>query len=61
MNEGLIFKIRQILNIIFMVGALVGVVMYFVSDNKFLATIIILVAMAFKMMEYVFRFMRPKK
>lgn len=60
MNEDTIFRIRQILNIIFMVGALAGIIIYFASD-KFTGTIVILVGMAFKMMEYVIRFMRPRK
>ena len=60
MDENTVFRIRQILNIIFMVGALAGIVVYFAAD-KFTGTIVILVAMAFKMMEYIIRFMRPKK
>ena len=60
MTEETIFKIRQILNIIFMLGAVVGVVIYMVSD-KFIGTVVVLCAMAFKMMEYIIRFMRPRK
>lgn len=60
MNEDTIFKIRQILNIVFMVGAVVGVIIYLVGD-KFIGTVVILCAMAFKMMEYIIRFMRPRK
>ncbi len=60
MNENTIFRIRQILNIIFMLCALVGIIIYFASD-KFIGTIVILIGMAFKMMEYIIRFMRPRK
>lgn len=60
MDENTIFRIRQVLNIIFMLGALAGVIIYFASD-KFIGTIVILIGMAFKMMEYIIRFMRPRK
>lgn len=60
MDENTISRIRQVLNIIFMLGALAGVIIYFASD-KFIGTIVILIGMAFKMMEYIIRFMRPRK
>ena len=50
--------IRQWLNIIFMLGALVGVIIYFLTDNTTTGTIIILVSMVFKMVESVLRFIR---
>ena len=50
--------IRQWLNIIFMLGALVGVIVYFLTDNTTTGTIIILVSMVFKMVESVLRFIR---
>ena len=50
--------IRQWLNIIFMLGALVGVIVYFLTDNTTTGTIIILVSMIFKMIESVLRFIR---
>lgn len=59
MDESTIFKIRQVLNVIFMLGAIVGVIIFFIS-NEFIGTIVILCAMAFKMMEYIIRFMRPR-
>lgn len=59
MDESTIFKIRQVLNVIFMLGAIVGVIIFFTS-NEFIGTIVILCAMAFKMMEYIIRFMRPR-
>lgn len=43
-------KVRNILNIIFMLGALAGVLIYFLSDQT-TGTYIILVAMVFKMVE----------
>lgn len=43
-----------------MLGALVGIIIYFALD-KFTGTIVILVGMTFKMMEYIIRFMRPRK
>lgn len=50
--------IRQWLNIIFMLGALVGVIVYFLTDNTTTGTIIILVSMIFKMIESLLRFIR---
>ena len=50
--------IRQWLNIIFMLGAIVGVAVYFLSDNTTVGTIIILVSMVFKMVESSLRFIR---
>ncbi len=49
--------LRNILNIIFMLGALAGVVVYFYG-NQDTGTIIILVSMVFKIVECVFRFMK---
>lgn len=51
------FKIRNILNIIFMIGAVAGMAVYFFKDSV-LGTIIILTAMAFKIAECCFRFIR---
>ena len=48
---------RNILNLIFMLGALIGVLMYFQWDKQ-TGTIIILVSMVFKIVECVFRFMK---
>ena len=41
-----------------MLGALVGVIVYFLTDNTTTGTIIILVSMVFKMVESVLRFIR---
>ncbi|MBP5355917.1 MAG: hypothetical protein J6Z10_03575 [Prevotella sp.] len=49
--------LRQILNIIFMLGAVVGVLLYF-YQNKTIGTIVIVVAMLFKMVECVFRLLK---
>lgn len=49
--------LRQILNIIFMLGAVVGVLLY-IYQNKTIGTIVIVVAMFFKMVECVFRLLK---
>ena len=50
------FTLRNILNIIFMLGAIVGVIFYFTADDNTVGTIIILAAMTFKIAECCFRF-----
>ena len=50
--------IRQWLNIIFMLGAIVGVAIYFLSDNTTIGIIIILVSMVFTMVESILRIIR---
>ena len=50
--------IRQWLNIIFMLGAVVGVIVYFLADLTTTGTLIILVAMLFKIIECILRFIR---
>lgn len=56
-SEDKYFKIRNVLNIIFMLGAIVGMgVFYF--QSRTMGTIIILTAMAFKIAECCFRFIR---
>lgn len=49
--------LRNILNIIFMLGALVGMAIYFKLDHQ-TGTIVILVSMLFKIVECVFRFIK---
>lgn len=49
--------LRQILNMLFMLGAVAGVIVYFYYGRD-LGTIIILVSMAFKMAECVFRLIK---
>ena len=48
--------LRNVLNIIFMVGAVVGVVFY--QCGREAGTVIILASMLFKIVECVFRFMK---
>ncbi|AXV50199.1 hypothetical protein [Prevotella denticola] len=50
--------IRQWLNIIFMLGAVVGVAVYFLADTTTVGTVIILAAMVFKIIECLLRFIR---
>ena len=50
--------ISQWLNIIFMLGAVIGVIVYFLADLTTTGTIIILVAMVFKIIECILRFIR---
>lgn len=49
------FKARNILNIIFMVGAVVGLIVFF-TVSHFIGTIIILASMVFKIVECILRF-----
>ncbi|MCR4853632.1 MAG: hypothetical protein K5893_08590 [Prevotella sp.] len=49
--------LRQWLNALFMIGAVVGVALYFMK-NETIGTIVILVSMVFKMAECVFRFIK---
>lgn len=49
--------LRNVLNIIFMLGAIAGVAVYMLADSS-VGTIVILVAMAFKIVECVFRLKR---
>lgn len=48
-------KLRNLLNIIFMIGAAVGVILYF-TTNHTIGTIIILIAIVFKIIECCIRF-----
>lgn len=50
-------KLRNWLNIIFMVGAIVGVLIYFFNDQT-VGTIVVLAAMVFKIVESALRFIR---
>jgi len=52
-----LLPVRNILNLIFMAGAIVGVVLYFLT-NKTVGTVVILSAMVFKMAECCLRFFR---
>lgn len=54
-REDKLFKLRNILNIIFMVGALAGIIIYFCHLHQ-PGIIVILIAMVFKMVESALRF-----
>jgi len=56
-NKDKFFVIRNILNSIFIIGAIVGMLVYFFS-NQTVGTIIILAAMALKLVECCLRMMR---
>ena len=49
---------RQWLYIIFMIGAIAGVVVYLTQPNQNIGTIIVLIAMFFKIIECALRFIR---
>lgn len=49
--------LRNILNIIFIIGALIGMFLYY-KGNTETGTIVIIVAMAFKLIEVVIRLLK---
>lgn len=51
-----VFIIRQMLNIIFMIGAVVGAALYWFQPEETLGILVIMTAMFFKMAECVLRF-----
>ena len=51
-----IFYIRQILNIIFIIGAIAGAIFYWTQPDETLGILIIMTSMFFKMAECVLRF-----
>ena len=56
-SEDKYFKIRNVLTIIFMLGAIAGMAIFYFQDRT-IGTIVILTAMAFKIAECCFRFIR---
>lgn len=54
--RGTVFVIRQILNIIFMIGAIIGVALYCFQPEPTLGILVVMTAMFFKMAECVLRF-----
>ena len=56
-NKDRFFKIRNILNSIFMLGAIAGMIVYFYM-NESIGAIIIFAAMALKLVECCLRMMR---
>ncbi|MGI6232947.1 MAG: hypothetical protein ACOYJF_08890 [Prevotella sp.] len=55
-EEPRFLKLRNVLNIIFMLGAIVGIIIYF-TVGQTPGIIVVLCAMLFKMVESVLRFM----
>lgn len=53
-----VFVIRQILNIIFIIGAIIGAVLYWYQPEPTMGILVIMTAMFFKMAECVLRFKR---
>lgn len=51
-------NVRQILNIIFMIGAVIGVLLYLFHTPQTLGIIVILGAMVFKIIECALRFIK---
>lgn len=56
-NKNMIFKLRNVLNIIFIIGAIVGMIYYFFVDD-YIGTFIILGAMVFKFTEATIRLLK---
>ena len=57
-ERGKVFIIRQILNIIFIIGAVAGAVLYWVQPEPTLGILVVMTAMFFKMAECVLRLKR---
>lgn len=49
------FVVRQILNVLFMIGAIAGCIVYLKVNDR-MGAVLIIIAMAFKMAECVLRF-----
>lgn len=50
------YAVRNVLNLLFMIVAVVGVVIYCTNDDKTTGTIVVLAAMALKIVECALRF-----
>ena len=57
-NKNNVPALRQWLNIIFMVGAVIGVILYFALADQTIGIIIILISMVFKFTEAALRLFR---
>ncbi|PIK19125.1 hypothetical protein CTI16_04630 [Prevotella intermedia] len=57
-NKKNVSALRQWLNIIFMVGAVIGVILYFALADQTVGIIIILISMVFKFTEAALRLFR---
>lgn len=53
-----VFIIRQIMNIIFIIGAIIGAILYWTEPEPTLGILVIMTSMFFKMAECVLRFKR---
>lgn len=53
-HRSTIFKIRTILNIVFMLGALAGIIMY-MFHSHYIGGVIIIISMVFKFSECILR------
>lgn len=49
-------RIRDVLNILFMVGALASIITYFVSDSRLVFFYVCTVTLALKFVEFILRF-----
>lgn len=49
--------LRNILNMVFMIGAIVGIILFYAYNSQ-IGTIVILVSMVFKFVECIFRFIK---
>jgi len=56
-QEDRFLRLRNILNIIFMIGAIIGLIVY-LTGNHPIGTIIILASMVFKIVECCLRFLK---
>ena len=54
-SRGRLFKVRNVLNIVFMLGAVIGMMVYALRDHT-VGIIIVLAAMVFKITECCLRF-----
>lgn len=59
-NMSKVMIIRQVLNLIFMVLAVVGMIVYWKADNELTGTLILVTAVFFKMAESVLRMMKRR-
>ncbi len=58
-DDDKMLKLRNLLNIIFMIGAIIGLVVYFLGHQQ-MGIIIILFSMVFKMAESTIRFFHKR-
>ncbi|MGN1375449.1 MAG: hypothetical protein ACI4V5_02725 [Prevotella sp.] len=56
-KSGKYMTLRNILNMIFMIGAIVGIIIFYAYSSQ-IGTIVILTSMVFKFVECIFRFIK---